>query len=199
MKNTRISLEPVLIHSHWAKANTFSFRCSMWTLNWIPYQPVWKQCRFCFRTNTYKLALKCVNCFAALVCEQDVMSNLPRRKVVPIIVAACLAGLIIIIIVAYFISKNIGHSAYRPMAWMRTRSNQLLSHRILITSFSGGRVSTAITTQTSFINCLKVSIIYNCMDEDMKMRILTDITTTCYFAIPRKVSNEVVKKLFIYK
>ena len=28
-------------------------RCSMWTLNWILYEPIWKRCRFhfCFRTN----------------------------------------------------------------------------------------------------------------------------------------------------
>jgi hypothetical protein len=48
-------------------------------------------------------------------CEADIFHSLPKQNIVPIVVAACLAGIILIIIVAYFISKNIGQSAYRPM------------------------------------------------------------------------------------
>ena len=41
------------VNLHWEKANgkeNFYFdlcHCSMWTLNWILYEPIWKLCRFC--------------------------------------------------------------------------------------------------------------------------------------------------------
>ena len=36
------------VHIHWAKTNIFlwSCHCSMWTLNWILYEPICKRCRF---------------------------------------------------------------------------------------------------------------------------------------------------------
>ena len=42
------------VHLHWTKANAkanFFFDlcgCSMWTLNWVVYEPIWKRCRFSF-------------------------------------------------------------------------------------------------------------------------------------------------------
>ena len=45
------------VHLHWAKAHAkanFVFnpcRCSMRTLNWIFYEPIWKRCHFRFRSN----------------------------------------------------------------------------------------------------------------------------------------------------
>ena len=39
----------VKVHLHCTKANFFFdlCRCSMWTLNWILYEPIWKRCHFC--------------------------------------------------------------------------------------------------------------------------------------------------------
>ena len=43
------------VHLHWVKANAkakFCFeicRCSVWTLNWILGEPIWKRCNFRFR------------------------------------------------------------------------------------------------------------------------------------------------------
>ncbi len=53
--------------------------------------------------------------FSGASCEADIFHNMPRQNIVPIVVAACLAGIILVIIIAYFVSKNIGQSAYRPM------------------------------------------------------------------------------------
>ena len=47
------------VHLHWAnanvKANVFFdlCRCSVWTWNWMLYEPIWKRCSFgfCFRDN----------------------------------------------------------------------------------------------------------------------------------------------------
>ena len=46
----------IKVHLHWANAKAKFFlglyHCSMWTLNWILYEPVWKRCRFHFHANT---------------------------------------------------------------------------------------------------------------------------------------------------
>ena len=41
------------VHLHWAKANFFFhlYRCPMWTLNLILYNPIWKRCRFHFHSD----------------------------------------------------------------------------------------------------------------------------------------------------
>ena len=48
-------------------------------------------------------------------CDTDIYNNLPHQNIVPIIVAACLAGIIMIIIVAYFITKHLGQNPYKAM------------------------------------------------------------------------------------
>ena len=42
-----------MIYLHWANANFFFdiCLCSVETLHWILYEPIWKRCRICFRTN----------------------------------------------------------------------------------------------------------------------------------------------------
>ena len=48
---------PIKVYLHWEKANAKSVfffylcRCSMWILNWIPYELILKQCHFRFRIN----------------------------------------------------------------------------------------------------------------------------------------------------
>ena len=45
-------------HLHWVKAKVNFFfdlpRCSIWTLNCIPYEPTRKRCHFCFSININK-------------------------------------------------------------------------------------------------------------------------------------------------
>ena len=48
-------------------------------------------------------------------CQADIFDALPKQNIVPIVVATCLACIIIIIVIAYFISKNLGQNAYRAM------------------------------------------------------------------------------------
>ena len=50
-------ISSIRVHLHWekvnAKANFFLWLCpwSMWTLNWILYESIWKRCRFRFPVN----------------------------------------------------------------------------------------------------------------------------------------------------
>ena len=63
VRGGRVTTTPpsLKVHLHWPIAKTLFFfdryRCSVWTLNWIPCEPNWKLYRFRFRSNINGLLL----------------------------------------------------------------------------------------------------------------------------------------------
>lgn len=53
--------------------------------------------------------------FSDAKCAPDVEKELPHQNIVPVAVAACLAGIILVIIVAYFFVKNRYKSPYKGL------------------------------------------------------------------------------------